>query len=112
MWRAWDAKRERTIALKHPNYEGRASDGMVDKYFEREVDVLQEIQDAGGHPNIMRYYGKVQEFGMAFLVIELIDAEEIGKVVRNEDPITDANEVRQIGMGICAAPCDTSYKII
>lgn len=103
MWRAWDAKRERAIALKHPNYEGRASDGMVDKYFEREVDVLQEIQDAGGHPNIMRYYGKVQEFGMAFLVIELIDAEEIGKVVRNEDPITDANEVRQIGIGICAA---------
>lgn len=75
----------------------------MNKYFEREVDVLQDIQEAGGHPNIMRYHRKVSEFGMDFLVIELIEADEIGEVVKNEDAITDPEEVRRIGIGICDA---------
>ncbi|WP_254766643.1 protein kinase domain-containing protein [Salinilacihabitans rarus] len=103
VWAARDAQSGKRVALKHPNYDGSAPDDLVDKYFERETDVLEDIRDAGGHPNIMGYHGRESGFGMPFLVVELIEGEELGQVVRNEDPITDPDEVREIGIGVCDA---------
>ncbi|WP_265108977.1 protein kinase domain-containing protein [Halosolutus halophilus] len=103
VWGANDVDTGRSVALKHPNYKGNAPDDLVDKYFKRETDVLEDIRDAGGHPNIMGYYGKEEGFGMPVLVVEPIDGEELGTVVRNDDPITDDDEVREIGIGVCDA---------
>lgn len=103
VWHAKDTERQRDVALKHPNYGGQAADSLVDKYFSRETDVLEEIRAVGGHPNIMTYYGKEERSDVPFLVVELIRGEEIGEVVRNRDTITDADEIRRIGIGICDA---------
>ncbi len=103
VWRAKDRSLGRAVALKHPNYWGQAPEDLVDKYFERETDVLAEIADAGGHPNIMSYYGDERGFGMPFLVIELISGEEIGEVVRDEDPLSEPDAVREVGIGVCDA---------
>ncbi len=103
VWGADDAETGRPVALKHPNYNGNAPDDLVDKYFERETDVLEDIREAGGHPNIMGYHGTERGFGMPVLVVESIDGEELGTVVRNDDPITDDEKVREIGIGICDA---------
>jgi len=103
VWEADDTKRRRTVALKHPNYKGGTPTELVDKYFERETDVLEDIKAAGGHPNIMSYYERVEGYDMPFLVLGLIQGQELGQVVRNEDPITDPDEVREIGIGICEA---------
>ncbi|EMA46209.1 protein kinase domain-containing protein [Halobiforma nitratireducens] len=103
VWAAKDSDRDRLVALKHPNYGGQAPDDLVDKYFERERDVLEDIREAGGHPNIMAYHGQARANGTAFLDIELIDGDELGAVVENEDPIGDPDEVREIGIGICDA---------
>ncbi|WP_290811179.1 serine/threonine-protein kinase [Halovivax sp.] len=103
VWRADDTERGRPVALKHPYYGGNAPDDLVDKYFERELSVLEDIREAGGHPNIMAYYGREAGFGMPFLVVELIEGDELGEMVREEDPITDPDEVREIGVGICDA---------
>jgi serine/threonine-protein kinase len=103
VWRAQDTADGKTVALKHPNYSGGTPTDLVDKYFERETDVLEDIKEAGGHPNIMSYHERAEGFGMPFLVLGLIEGEELGTVVRNEDPITDPDEVREIGIGICEA---------
>ena len=103
VWSATDSVRRQSVALKYPNYKGSASNELVDKYFERETDVLEDIRDAGGHPNIMAYHGRVHGFGMPVLVVELIRGMELGDVVWNDDPITDPDEVREIGIGISDA---------
>ena len=103
VWRATDRKRNREVALKHPNYKGAAPNELVEKYCERETDVMEEIQEVGGHPNIMAFSGREDGFGMPFLVIELIDGDELGEVVRDDDPITDPEKIREIGIGICDA---------
>ena len=103
VWAAEDTKRNRRVALKHPNYQGGAPNDLVDKYFERETDVLEDIRAAGDHPNIMAYFGRERAYDMPFLVVELIEGDELGEVVRNEDPITDSDRVREIGIGICDA---------
>jgi len=102
-WRAQDTKRQREVALKHPNYQGQASDSLVDKYFDRETTVLKESRAAGGHSNIMSYFDTEDHAGMPYLVVELIEGNEIGEVVRNDGAITDATNVKQIGVGICEA---------
>ena len=103
VWRATERSSGRTVALKHPNYWGRAPKDLVDKYFKRETDVLAEIDDAGGHPNIVGYYGNEHGFGMPFIVLELITGDEIGEVVRGDDPLTDPEAVREVGIGVCDA---------
>ncbi|AFZ73276.1 protein kinase domain-containing protein [Natronobacterium gregoryi] len=103
VWSAKDTERNRLVALKQPNYDGRAPDDLVDKYFERERDVLEDIRNAGGHSNIMAYHGRERASGTPFLVVALIDGDELGEIVRAEDPITDPDEVREIGIGICDA---------
>jgi serine/threonine protein kinase len=101
VWRARDGRTGREVALKHPNYEGRAGDDLVDTYFQRELEVLEDIREVGGHPNIMSYHGATED-GTRFLVVELIEGEEIGDLVQG-DPMTDIDEVRQVGIGICDA---------
>jgi serine/threonine-protein kinase len=103
VWSAEDTERDRTVALKHPNYDGNADAGLVDKYFEREYDVLEDIRTAGDHPNIMTYFDRVEGHEMPFLVLELIEGSELGTVVRTDSPITDPDEVREIGIRICDA---------
>ncbi|AGB16491.1 serine/threonine protein kinase [Halovivax ruber XH-70] len=103
VWRARDTTDGSRVALKYPNYKGSAPPELVDKYFQREREVLSDIRTAGGHPNIMAAYGVEEGFGTSVLVVELIEGEELGTVVRNEDPITDPDEVREIGIGICDA---------
>jgi len=103
VWSAEDTRTGRRVALKHPNYRGSASNDLVDKYFQRETDVLEDIRDAGGHPNIMSYYGSEAGFEMPFLVLELIEGDELGTVLRQDDPLTDPDDVREIGIGICDA---------
>jgi len=103
VWSADDRESGGMVALKHPNYEGSTPDELVEKYFERETDILEEIREAGEHDNIMSYYGREEGFGMPFLVVELIEGAELGEVVREDGPITDPDEVREIGIGICDA---------
>ncbi|MFC3958739.1 serine/threonine protein kinase [Halovivax cerinus] len=103
VWRARDTSTDSPVALKYPNYEGSAPAEMVDKYFDREREVLSDIRAAGGHPHIMAYHGLEDGFGTSVLVVELIEGDELGAVVRNDDPITDPDEVREIGIGVCDA---------
>lgn len=103
VWRARDATGGSLVALKYPNYNGSAPDDLVEKYFHREIDVLEDIKAAGGHPNIMGFRGREQGFGMPVLVVELIEGAELGTVIHEDGPIEDPDEVREIGIGICDA---------
>jgi serine/threonine protein kinase len=101
VWRAEDARTGLPVAIKYPNYEGEADDDLVEKYFEREMEVLAEIADAGGHANIVGYRGQ-GDGDPPYVVMELIEGQEAGDVVA-EDPITDPDRLRAVGIGICDA---------
>lgn len=102
VWRARDGDAGHDVAVKYPNYDSDAGDDLVDKYFEREMAVLSEIQDAGGHPNIVTYLGDGTDDGLPFFVMEYIDGQEAGDLVKG-DAVDDPDEIRSIGIGICDA---------
>jgi serine/threonine protein kinase len=102
VWRARDTTTGEDVAVKHPNYDSKADDDLVDKYFQREIDVLEEISDAGGHPNIVSYHGTDGDGGLPYVVLEHIDGHEAGELV-DQDTVTDPDELRAIGIGICEA---------
>ncbi|MEF8784901.1 MAG: protein kinase [Haloarculaceae archaeon] len=103
-YEAVDTTTGETVAVKVPNYEGSSNDpAVIDEYFQKEATTLQQISDAGGHPNVMTLYDQGTEGDLDFLVVEFIDGYELDEAIERTGPLTDTEEVRQAGIDLCDA---------
>ncbi|WP_302080288.1 protein kinase domain-containing protein [Salinibaculum rarum] len=103
-YEAIDTTTGETVAVKIPNYEGSSNDpSVIDEYFQKEATTLQQIHDAGGHPNVMTLYDQGTEGDLDFLVVEFIDGYELDEAIEQTGPLTDTEEVRQAGIDLCDA---------
>jgi protein kinase/serine/threonine-protein kinase len=101
---ATDTQTGETVAVKIPNYEGSSNDeAVIDQYFGKEAETLQQISDAGGHPNVMTLYDQGMDGDLAYLVVEFIDGYELDEAIERTGPLTDTEEVRQAGIDLCDA---------
>lgn len=94
---ATDQQTGQQYAVKHPRYQrfgGTNADSVIDSGFQREVDLLEEVTDAGGHPNVIGLQDTLQHRGLDFIVVELIDGEDLDEIVNNQP--FNPNEARQI----------------
>lgn len=100
VWQAYDTQESRTVAIKHilfdsENYK-RSSDTM-ESLFDREIESLKKIRDAGGHPNIIDLYDIVTQNGTTLVVVEPVEGEEL------EDVSLTQNEARQVAIELADA---------
>ena len=103
-YEATDTTTGETVAVKVPNYEGSSNDeAVIDQYFQKEAETLQQISDAGGHPNVMTLYDEGMDGDLAYLVVEFIDGYELDEAIEQTGPLTDTEEVRQAGVDLCDA---------
>ncbi len=68
IYRAWDSKRELTLALKLLQ-EAVTSNDLVRQRFEREVLILRKLN----HQNVIRYYDRGKHGKQLFYTMELIE---------------------------------------
>jgi hypothetical protein len=68
VYRAWDAKRAASVAIKLLN-DDLAADAVFLRRFAREGHALARLT----HPNVVRFLGFEQAPGLAFMVMEFID---------------------------------------
>ncbi len=100
VYRATDTKLGREVAIKVLPAEV-AEDAERLARFEREAQLLAALN----HPNVGAIYGLEEAEGKPFLVLELVEGEELQqRLERGAIPVDDAIEIaRQIAEGLEAA---------
>jgi len=103
-YRGKDRQSGETVAVKLPNYEGSNNDAdTIDQYFRKEVETLERIHEAGGHPNVMTLYDTGTEDGTQYLVVEYIDGFELDEAIERRGTIQSTENVRKTGIDLCGA---------
>ncbi|WP_267643315.1 FHA domain-containing serine/threonine-protein kinase [Haloarchaeobius amylolyticus] len=95
----WRARNDRgdVVAIKHPNPNAGKSQQAIEKYFQRELNSLQAIEQAGGHPNIMSLHETFTEKGTEFMAVEYVD----GQLMEELAGMGDHSQVVDIGIQTC-----------
>ncbi len=103
-YEAADTETGDTVAIKYPNYDSNNSTAVVEQYFETEADLLETVETAGGHPNIMSLLDRGEVDDLPYLVVEFVDGFELDEVVDGTRAgALPEEEVRQVGVALCRA---------
>lgn len=98
---ARDTHRGQDVVVKHPLYSqfstGGNPDSLVREKFELEIELLEKIRDAGGHPHVMGLEDSFAYKGIEFSVVEYID----GEILEDIDEDFSAEQVRSMGVELC-----------
>ncbi|MEF8907135.1 MAG: FHA domain-containing serine/threonine-protein kinase [Haloarculaceae archaeon] len=100
-YEAVDTETGETVAIKYPNYDSNNSRAVVEQYFETEADLLETVESAGGHPNVMSLLDRGDIDGLPYLVVEFVDGYELDEAIDRTD--VPEEEVRQVGIALCRA---------
>jgi protein kinase/serine/threonine-protein kinase len=103
VWRGVDTETDREVAIKHPNYDSSNAREIIDASLRSELDILEVIRDAGGHPNVMELIDSVVHADMLFIVVGFIRGEEMYEAVSRQNGITNPEDIRRIGIALCEA---------
>ncbi len=100
VYRATDTKLGREVAIKTLPPEVTGDSERLAR-FQREAHLLASLN----HPNIAAIYGLEEAEGKPFLVLELVEGEELQqRIERGAIPVDEAIEIaRQIAEGLEAA---------
>jgi len=97
VWKGEDLQTGDELVVKHPNFgSGKSSTSLV-KYFDREIEALDQIGRNGGHKNIMALYDVVEERQTPFMITEFIDGEEL----EDRGGMSDYDLVRRVTSQLC-----------
>ncbi len=83
VFRAVHVLMKRQVALKVIHHQGQ-SDPHLKRRFEREVMALASLS----HPNILTAHDARQSDGFMYLVTELIEGVDLGRLIRSKGPLT------------------------
>ena len=102
-WRCRDTQTGERVVVKAPNYESNNDPRVVRESIEREIEVLEAIRDAGGHPNLMGLVARTSDGGQPVLVVDYIDGENLYSMVKRRNGFTNSEDVRRVGIALCKA---------
>jgi protein kinase/serine/threonine-protein kinase len=103
VWLGHDEETGDAVAIKHPNYDSSNAREIIDQSIRSELDVLEGIREAGGHPNVMELVDSVVHADTLCIVVGLIDGEDMSDVVERHNGITDPEDLRRVGIALCEA---------
>ncbi|WP_311172372.1 FHA domain-containing serine/threonine-protein kinase [Halobellus ordinarius] len=101
LWLAADRTTGEEVVLKIPRYD-RVSEAILDRYINRELQALEEIGTAGGHPNLLNLSDSVSYNGDEIPVVDAVDGDELDEIVEDGSGF-DTGEVREMGISFCDA---------
>ena len=101
VWRATDKLLERPVAIKEIHFPPTLGDSERETMKGR---VLREARSAArlNHPSAVSVFDVVQNEGMAFIVMELVDAPTLSDIVKAEGPLSPRDAAR-LGSEILSA---------
>lgn len=103
VWLGTDDVTGRRIVIKFPNYDSGNSPQIVKQSIEQEMEVLQKIQDAGGHPNLMTLIDRVEHDGNPVMVVGYVTGETMHSLVKRQNGFANPEDIRSVGVKLCQA---------
>jgi serine/threonine protein kinase len=102
-WLGRDETTGRQVVVKYPNFDSENAPSVVQESIEREVEVLKQIEAAGGHPNLMGLVERATTQGHPAMVVEHVSGENLFADVKRRNGFTNPEDVRQVGIALCGA---------
>ena len=90
VYRAEHVLMKRVVALKIIQGEFR-NNLLLQRRFEREVQAIARLS----HPNIVTAYDAREDSGWLYLVTELIEGTDLGKLVKKKGPLSAAEQEQE-----------------
>ena len=103
VWLGRDEQTGDRVIIKAPNYDSQNHPRIVKESIEREIEVLESIRDAGGHPNLMGLLERTTVQGQPVMVVEYISGEDMFSAVKRRNGFTNAEDIRKVGIELCEA---------
>jgi serine/threonine protein kinase len=101
VWQAWDELLQRDIALKELLLPRGMTESDVQALSERALREARAIAKLA-HPNIVRFFDVVQDDGLPWIVMELVESRSLHDIVLQDGPLPP-ERVAGIGLDLLAA---------
>jgi serine/threonine protein kinase len=101
VWAAWDELLERDIALKELLLPRGMTESEIQALSERALREARAIARLA-HPNIVRFFDVVQDDGLPWIVMELVESRSLDDIVLKDGPLPP-DRVARIGLDLLAA---------
>ena len=101
VWAAWDELLQRDIALKELLLPRGMSEAEVQDLSDRALREARAIAKLA-HPNIVRFFDVVQDDGLPWIVMELVESRSLHDIVLQDGPL-EPERVARIGLDLLAA---------
>jgi len=98
VYRVWDSQRLSFLAMKLL-HEDLSIDRVFMRRFKREAHTLSRLQ----HPNIVRFYGLVQDKDLSFILLDYIKGSSLKRVIYDAGGSLQLGQVRTVMQSICSA---------
>ncbi|MEF8775442.1 MAG: FHA domain-containing serine/threonine-protein kinase [Haloarculaceae archaeon] len=103
VWKGLDEETGDRVAIKAPNYDSANDPAIVKESLQSELEILEGIREAGGHPHVMELLDSVVQGDTLFIVVGFIEGEVMLDAVERRNGITDPEDLRRVGIALCEA---------
>ena len=103
VWAGVDEETDEPVAIKFPNYDSSNTADIVDESLASELEILEGIKEAGGHPHVMELRDSVVQGDMLFMVVGFIEGEVMLEAVKERGGISNPEDLRRVGIALCEA---------
>jgi serine/threonine protein kinase len=103
VWKGVDEETDEPVGIKHPNYDSSNDADIVDRSLESELEILEGIREAGGHPHVMELRDSVVHGDTQFVVVGYVEGEVMLDAVERRNGITEPEDLRRVGIALCEA---------
>jgi len=98
VYKVWDQRRATFLAMKLL-HEDLALDRVFINRFKREGQTLAKLQ----HPNIVRFYGLVQDGRLAFMLLDYVEGETLKHKIFDAEGPMYFPDIREVSRAVCSA---------
>lgn len=103
VWLGQDEQTGEKVVIKIPNYDSNNDPRLIQQSIRQEMEVLEDIRDFGGHPNVMELIDSMDVDGQPVMVVEFITGEDMLSAVKRRNGFTNAEDARRVGIDLCKA---------
>jgi eukaryotic-like serine/threonine-protein kinase len=90
VWRAWDERLHQTVAIKEVSLPAGLSAQDREQRLRRTIREARTAATLRGHPGIVTIYDVVEEDGLPWIVMELVEGSSMAEVTKAERRLSEA----------------------
>ncbi|MEV4179975.1 serine/threonine-protein kinase [Streptosporangium canum] len=102
VWRAWDELLQQTVAVKEVSLSAGLTSRDREERLRRTLREARTAATLRGHPGIVTVYDVVEQDGLPWIVMELVEGPSMAQVIRAEQRLPE-DRVARIGLQVISA---------